>query len=181
MPEVFEEKTKWRLDWVEAPEEGRWESNYPSAVHNMKDIRRQVNDHIMKDWVGVMEVEAAKEKFGKTMTISSQGAVPKGVDTEEVRTVHDGTNNVQLNNRIRVRDKVRYPTADDLEAVLREVSHRKPLLRFAIVFDIECAHRNVPIIEDDWGCLCFRLDHTMGKGKVYYHKVGAYGIGSAAY
>ena len=46
------------------------------------------------------------------------------VEPEKIQVVHDGTNKIHINNCIRVRDRVRSPTAGELRALMRD-KHEK--------------------------------------------------------
>ena len=55
-----------------------------------------------------------------------------------------------------------------------------------MAFDVQRAHRQIPIQEEDWGYLACRLDNTPEEDTtdldiVYVNTVGTFGVGSAAY
>ena len=73
---------------------------------------------------------------------------------------------------------------EDAAAVLREVKKEtdvcKGLIRFSLLYDVSRAHKLVPVREEDWGLLAFRLPGDPS-GDIFFHTKGAFGIGSAAY
>jgi hypothetical protein len=120
--------------------------------------------------------------------------VPKDAEWSEVRLVHDGTNGVTINNRIRPKDRMRFPLIDDLEAVVNYAMERKHKKRMTLLYDVRGAHRLCPVHEDDWGLQAFSLepldpgetgqvDHTRLTEDlvVYFNTVGTFGITSAGY
>ena len=58
---------------------------------------------------------------------------------------HDGSFSVDVNHRIKVRDRMRFPMIDDAAAVLTqvedEVIEAKGAVRFSLVYDISRAHK----------------------------------------
>ena len=82
----------------------------------------------------------AQRRFGDKLYIASLAVIE---EKDKVRVVHDGTNGVQVNNRIRVRDQVRSPGAGELQALLRE-------------------RQEVGGGRNGWHCLEMPLRHTAG-------------------
>ena len=72
--------------------------------------------------------------------MAALGAVPKELGSEKVRMIHDGSYSVDVNRRIKVRDR----------EIEEEVSKTKEA-RFSLLYDISRAHKLVPIAEEDWG------------------------------
>ena len=118
------------------------------------------------------------------MTPSALGAVPKELGTSKVRLIHDGAYSVDVNRRICVRDRMRFPLIDDAAAILLQVreekEENKEIIRFSVLYDIARAHKLIPLREEDWGLQAFRL---LGEatGDVFVHTRGTFGIASAAY
>ena len=50
-----------------------------------------------------------------------QLCVPKELNSSAVRLIHDGSYSVDVNRRIRVKDRLRFPLIDDANAVLAHV------------------------------------------------------------
>lgn len=55
----------------------------------------------------------AMAKFGGRLAVAALGAVPKELNSEKARLIHDGTYSVGVNQRIRVRDRLRSPLTED--------------------------------------------------------------------
>ena len=70
-----------------------------------------------------MSESEARARFGPELVVASLGALVKGGagDDVKIRLLYDGTHGVQVNERIRVRDRDRMPSAPDLKRVLHEV------------------------------------------------------------
>ena len=180
-PAVFEEKTSWNLPEAEGSFEPTFCENYSSATANMDDVRRQVEEGLQRGSMVAFSREEALQKFGGQLAVAALGAVPKEAGSSVVRIIHDATHHVEVNPRIRVRDRLRSPMIDDLEGVLRQLRDdckRKPAVRFGLKYDVSRAHNLVPIREEDWKYQAFCLDDPE---VIYMHTVGAFGFASAAY
>ena len=66
----------------------------------------------------------------------------------DIRAIFDGTNGVYLNLGIRIRDRVRFPTACDIKAVLAELAEEGGV-RWSLLFDVGKAHRRIPVLEEE--------------------------------
>lgn len=183
VPAVFEAKAKWRLPYIEGEVVASFCDNYKSAEESMQDIKRQVREELERGAVVRMQRSTAIAKFGDRLSVASLGAVPKdpGSSNGVVRIIHDATHGVGINNRIKVRDRLRFPMIDDLDAALRQLRKEQdqdPGPRFAMKYDVAHAHKLVPIAEEDWPYQAFSLDDSED---IYMHTVGAFGFASAAY
>ena len=116
-----------------------------------------------------MSEEEVKEKYKGRLAIAALGAVPKEMGSSVVRVTHDGSFSVDVNHRIKVRDRMRFPMIDDAAAVLlqveEEVERSKGAVRFSLIYDISRAHKLVLVEEKDWGLQAFRMPG--GKAPVY--------------
>ena len=125
------------------------------------------------------------KEFGGRLAVAALGAVPKEQGSSAVRLIHDGSYSVDVNRRIRVRDRLRFPLIDDAAAVLIETERAsrgaEGPQRFSMVYDISRAHKLIPIVRRDWGLQAFRLPGKHRPGKIFVHTRGTFGIGSAAY
>ena len=95
-------------------------------------------------------VGAALAEYGEALEIASTAAIEKKDRTDEVRVIFDGSNGVDLNKHIRVRDQVKYPTAADAKAVVAEAADEGGP-HFSLVYDITKAHRRIATVREDWG------------------------------
>lgn len=178
---VFEVKEKWNLDFVQDAAS----DNYRSAEESAEDIERQVKEEVDKGSIVMLPEDQVKEEFAGRLAIAALGAVPKEMGSSVVRVTHDGSFSVDVNRRIRVRDRMRFPMIDDAAAILmqveEEVAANKGLVRFSLIYDVSRAHKLVPVCRRDWGLQAFRLPGNKAPGKVFLHTRGTFGISSAAY
>ena len=91
---------------------------YESAEEGKKDIWRQVDEEVAKGTIVRMTEDQAKERFGDRLAVAALGAVPKKSGSDKVRLIHDGSYSVDVNGRIKVLDRMRFPLVDDVVAVL---------------------------------------------------------------
>ena len=111
-PKVFEEKTKWAREFVEYVLEEQTATNYSSAEASQEDIRRQVMEEVDMGSIKRYDEKEARRKFKERLAIAALGAVPKELGSERVRLIHDGSYSVDINRRIKVRDRMRFPLCD---------------------------------------------------------------------
>ena len=186
-PKVFPEKRKWSLssqaDAVPGGAiDGAWRTNYVSAKNHVEEVKKVLEDQAARRYpqVIVLPEEEATKKYGRALSVASLGAVEKGTrddGTVEVRIVHDGTNGVQVNSEIKVRDLVTSPSAADLKCVIREcASIGSPV--FGLAADVQEAHRQIQVREEDWMHQACQLEEH---GPIYLNCVGTYGLASAGY
>ena len=64
-----------------------------------------------------------------------------------------------MNFVIKVRDRVRCPTCQDLRAVLTELA-REGGSHFALAYDVSHAHRQIAVEPGDWGRLACQVEGT---------------------
>ena len=121
-----------------------------------------------------MPLTVARQKFGEDLSIASLGAIEK--KDGSYRVVHDGAHGVGVNARIKVRDRIRSPSAGDARALLREL----PGTFFGLTGDVQRAHRLVKMAEQDWGAHACRTGVPHAE-RVWVNKVRTFGISSAAY
>ena len=104
----------------------------------------------------------------------------------KTRTLLDASNRVQINHRIKVRDAEMCPTALDVQAALTaEDCPFEDLV--GLVVDVEKAHQQVPICEQDWRHIgCSAMDkpsdpRELDSWPIYLKTVGTYGVASASW
>ena len=158
--------------------------NYISAEENAQDIARQVLEEVEKGTILRMSEADARARFKGRLAVAALGAVPKELGTTKVRLIHDGTYSVDVNKRIRVKDRMRFPLIDDAAAILRQVEQekreRQEVVRLSVLYDIARAHKLIPVREEDWGLQAFRLPGE-DSGDVFVRTRGTFGVASAAY
>ena len=144
-----------------------------------------MREEVDRGSIVVMSEEEVKEKYKGRLAVAALGAVPKEMGSSVVRVTHDGSFSVDVNHRIKVRDRMRFPMIDDAAAVLlqveEEVKKAKGAVRFSLIYDISRAHKLIPVVEKDWGLQAFRLPGNRAPGRVFLHTRGTFGISSAAY
>ena len=171
-PSVFEEKVRWKLDEYQGP--GAHEcNNYTSIDEHLKEVEELFKEEESLGWMMEMTDEDAKSIYGKRLFIASLAVVQ---EPGKIRVVHDGSNGVHVNHRIRPRDQVRYPGAGELRTILRSKAAANKKL-FVVAGDVSKAHRRVKIREEDWGYQACRLR----PGRVWLNRVGTYGMTPASY
>ena len=187
VPEVFEEKEKWNLSFTEEDFRDTLADNYKSAEENSVNIERQVAEEVDRGSIIKISLKEAEKRYAGRLAIAALGAVPKEQGSSVVRIVHDGSYSVDVNHRIKVRDRMRFPTVDDASGVLMhledQAEEERGLVRFSMLYDVARAHKLLPVKEKDWGLQAFRLpgkEEEM-KEEVFLHTRGTFGIASAAY
>ena len=185
VPAVFEEKVKWNLDFTDEEFRDTLACNYRSAEENAEDIERQVMEEVEAGSIIAMRTEEAEKKYKGRLAVAALGAVPKELGSSVVRIVHDGSYSVDINHRIKVRDRMRFPMVDDAGGVLlqveKEVEEAQGAMRCSLLYDISRAHKLLPVDEQDWGLQGFRLPAGKQEGTVFLHTRGTFGVASAAY
>ena len=147
--------------------------NYASVEGHIRELEELFRQEQALGWMAELDEEEAKKTYGDRLFIAALGVVN---EPGKIRVVHDGSNGVGVNHRIRPRDQTRSPGAGELRQLMREwaAEGRKS---FALAGDVSKAHRGIKIRREDWGFQACRLR----PGKVWVNKVGTYGMGSAAY
>ena len=171
-PKVFEEKTRWKLDEAEDPGVAE-KSNYKSLEPHRDAVEKLFREEQGLGWMIEMSDEEAKQEFGDRLHVAALAVVE---EPGKIRVVHDGSNAVLVNHKIRPRDQTRAPGAGEVRAIMREkaVSGKK---LFALAGDVAKAHRRIKVRRADWGFQACRLR----PGSLWLNCVGTYGMGSAAY
>jgi hypothetical protein len=187
-PAVYERQRAWRLPRDVDPSTQQWPKNYRSAMDLQEKFREHTEKEVRQGRVDRCTFGEAKARWPGRLEVAACGAVEQvsSADGEvDFRFTHDGTHGVHVNHYIRSRDKLRSPLGTDLRRVVQDVAEDpEPGVAFSLVFDIEKAHRVVPVHPDDQGLMAFTPEANPpveDDDEVHYHKVGTYGIGSAAY
>ena len=151
IPEMYEEKQKWRKydETLEVEEK----ENYVSATEDI--LRKQFAEEEELGHMFTIEYGEAKKRW-KEVKISAQAAIEKSDST--FRIVHDGTHGVNVNNHIRMVNLQRFPTAAEQRALMTESSELRPGVHFCLQADVSKAHRRFLHREEDLGLLCCRAD-----------------------
>ena len=171
-PQVYEEKVRWKLGDVDRPGEPERE-NYRSIVGHEAAVKELFEAEEQEGWMKRYTNKQAKELFGENLFVAALAVVQ---EPGKIRVVHDGSNAVNVNHRIKPKDQVRSPGAGELRRILREQSSSGARL-FGIAGDVSKGHRRVKVRASDWGFQACRLDLE----HIWVNCVGTYGMASAAY
>ena len=198
-PAVFERKSRWKN--YDETQEIQDNSNYLSAAAPGMDkiLETQFQE---EEKLGMMlhtnYYEASLEYNDDNLRIASLASIEK--DDNSFRVLFDGTHGTRINNRTKVRDQLRMPTAGDQRCIM-EVSHRDaPGVHFGIQGGVSKAHRRFVHKQKDWGMLGCRTgarpDLPTGpytaahlssiktirlRDKIWLNRVGTFGTGCAGY
>ena len=154
-PAVFEEKTKWNLDDLEGIPTREVE-HFRSTVGFEEKIEALFREEEKLGWMIELEEKDASEKYGdNNLYLAGLGVVE---EKEKVHVVHDGTHGVGVNNRIKVLDQVKSPTAGEMRALMREKYERNNgNKQFLLMGDVSKAHRRIKVRKQEWGFQACRL------------------------
>ena len=174
-PQVFARREKFRK--LDASPFQAIMDNYTSAELSSEQLEEHFRADEQKGRMLPTTEGAVAQEYGPgRLLVAAMGAVEK--PNGDIRPLHDGTHGVNLNNRIRILDKLETPGPDE---VLEMVSLARDSGEavFAISADISQAHRQVKVRRKDWpkmGCRSSSTSRT-----VWLNTVGTFGISSAAY
>ena len=159
-PAVYDPKLKWKLDDVDLHPEAEVES-YVSAKGFESQLQEAFEKEAEIGWMREITDDDAKRIYGDRLAVAALKVVK---EKTKFRVAHDGTHGVAVNNRIRVRDQARSPTAGEIKTLMREKQRlHGGARRFVFVGDIASAHRRVKVRPEDWGLQACRL----GPGTVF--------------
>ncbi|CAE7879439.1 unnamed protein product, partial [Symbiodinium necroappetens] len=138
-PQVFPKRTTFRK--LDQSDFDPSMLNYRSAELNAEQLEAKFRED---ERAGLMvcttEAEARRIYGATSVLIAAMGAVTKA--SGDVRPLHDGTHGINLNNKIKILDKLQVPGPEDLQEVASRVKESKEA-PFALCADIKQAHRNV--------------------------------------
>ena len=184
-PLIFPEKVRWNVPGQEDADPdskltGVTMSNYASTDLFKTEVKKVLDDQTARGQIEVVTEAEAKRRFGSKLSIASLAAIEKGVNEDgstDVRIVHDGTNGVGINGRIKVLDYVAHPGSIDVQGALRYCQD-SGLPYYGVTADVSEAHRQVRVRQQDVGYQACQLEPG---GLVYLNLVGTYGVASAGY
>ena len=130
LPALYRPKRKWRLasqqdplDYLEqtVDQGGIWRRNYSSLATFEEQVLEVVHDQASRGQLLVFTESEARKRY-PDLLIASSGAQrkekPRGNIT--ARVLFDGTHDLSVNSRTRLRDEERAPIAADLKGAMRE-------------------------------------------------------------
>ena len=118
-------------------------SNFPTV----SELAEKVEDQVRRGQV-IKHTEKEARVLYPCLVIASLGAnrKEKSDETLTARALHDGSNGVPVNRRTRVRDQ------ESLKRGMREKARRGEKT-FALTADVKVAHRQIPVVRQDWKLL----------------------------
>ncbi|CAE8650563.1 unnamed protein product, partial [Polarella glacialis] len=151
-PEVYEEQTSWRLDLDSEAMGAEMALNYSSVDKHKDYVYKFFDEEVLEGLMRKMSRAEFDKKYQGKSAIAALAVLFNEV-TGKMRIIHDATNKVRVNNRIKCLDKQRMPGAKEKFYILNYYKFRRVVL-FSVLGD------------DDL---------------IYVNKVGTFGVGSASY
>lgn len=177
-PKAFEAQRRWPLE--EDPE-GRYlleKSNYPSAGEHEEHLRKHLEAEVQEGLVEKYTVQQFENKFGENRAVAALAVLVEDAVTGKKRVIHDATHGVGVNNRIRIRDKIRMPGPREKRLILEEL-REKGEVAFSLIGDFGKAHRRFKYHPSEHGFLGCRVKD--GEDVIYVNLVGTFGVASTPY
>ena len=172
-PVAFEPKVKWELGDADGVK--HLAENYGSVKQNLPKLREMFHEEVGEGFLrGPMRMARALRLY-PGLIIAACGALAKDLDGG-LRVIFDGTHEVRLNHRIKVRDTSAFPGLGEARGILRwlKESGRRYL---AFKGDVKAAHRRIKVDRKDH----LQLGCRLTANEVYINLVGTFGIASASY
>ena len=177
-PSVFEEQVKWNLEEDPLQPHRLEKANYPSAREHADHLRSHLEAEVAEGLVEKMSRDDFVKEFGENRAIAALAVLVEDPVVGKKRVIHDGSHDVQVNHRIKTRDKIRMPGAREKRYVLESLK-RKREVAFSLIGDFGKAHRRFKYQRREQGFLGCVVDET--DQCVYVNKVGTFGITSTPY
>lgn len=174
-PVIYEEQTAWRLPFDNSMGPASEAENYVSLELYKDRVESLFEEEAAEGMMEKVSNEEFYRRFGNDTAISALAVIEEKQGLK-IRVLHDGTNDVRINNRIRCRDKLRMPGIPEKHVQYRE-RRAKSQIALSLLLDFSKAHRRVKIKEEEQGFLACRLDNA----STWLNKVGTFGISSAAF
>eukprot|EP00438_Fugacium_kawagutii_P030206 Skav207292 [mRNA] locus=scaffold434:298126:309294:- [translate_table: standard] len=154
------------------------ESEWQPEAEAERVLEQQFSDEEAAGRMVPISLAEAKRQYpGDSLRIAAQGILEKPDGT--YRIVHDGTHGVQLNNAIRVLDKMDNPGPRELACIMDTSIAADERVVFAVNADISKAHRRVRVRREDWGVQAAKTSKR--SDTIWLNKVGTFGVASAAF
>jgi len=108
-PAVFEQQVKWALDDDPSMQWDLAKGNYISATRHEGHLRDHLESEVEAGLMDTMSGAQFEEKYVQHTAIAALAVLVEDEASGKKRVIHDGTNKIGVNNRIRCKDKVRMP------------------------------------------------------------------------
>lgn len=177
-PGVFEQQVKWALEDDPTMQWDMAKNNYASASLHEEHLRAHLEAEVEAGLMDKMSGAEFEKRYGENRAIAALAVLVEDEASGKKRVIHDGTNRIGVNNRIRCQDKVRMPGPREKRRILEELAESGELV-MALVGDFEKAHRRFLYQEIERGFLACRI--TEEEDVIYVNRVGTFGIGSTPY
>lgn len=177
-PNAFEAQRKWPLE--EDPE-GRYlmeRENYPSAREHEEHLREHLEAEVREGLVRKLTVKQFEEEYGSNRAVASLAVLVEDAVSGKKRVIHDATHGVGVNNRIKVRDKIRMPGPREKRHLLEELKENREVA-FSLIGDFGKAHRRFKYDCKEHGFLGCRVSSE--DPYIYVNLVGTFGVASTPY
>ena len=171
-PLIFRQNRRRRK--YDASEFNPLAENYPSAEEAKHFIEKQFQEEEKLGWMYPLSDAEAKRRFGDKLRIASLAAIPK----DETRVLFDGTHSVQVNNEIKISDRLEFPSPSELAHIMEHSQVRNYGVVLSIAADIMKAHRRFLHAVEDHGYLGCKADSS--SSTVWINRVGTFGVACAA-
>ena len=122
--------------------------------------------------VPISEAEARRRYPNQALRIAAQGVLAKPDGGH--RIIHDGTHGVQLNNQIKVEDRLENPGPREMSCIMETSLSSGERCIFSLNADISKAHRRVLVKESDWGAQACRSSSS--SSVIWRTKLGHLGL-----
>ncbi|CAE8738786.1 unnamed protein product, partial [Polarella glacialis] len=174
---VYEEQTSWRLDLDSEAMGAEMALNYSSVDKHKDYVYKFFDEEALEGLMRKMSRAEFDKKYQGKSAIAALAVLFNEV-TGKMRIIHDATNKVRVNSRIKCLDKQRMPGAKEKFYILNYYKFRRVVL-FSVLGDVCKAHRRFKYLEEEHGYLACQVDPK--DDLIYVNKVGTFGVGSASY
>ena len=175
-PEIFEPQTRWRFEENFGLERVEYSPNYNSAEENSAWLEAHFEEEVAEGRMIRLRWPQLRAEY----PVHAVAAVAVLVNdfTGKKRAVHDATHHVRVNHKIRVRDRLRMPGPREKRYLLAKYRDARAV-PFAVLGDVEKAHRRVKVVREEWGLLACQA-RTGEHHPVYLNTCMPFGVASAA-
>lgn len=98
---------KWNLEEDPLQPHRLEKSNYPSAREHVDHLRSHLEAEVEEGLADKMSRVAFEEEFGESRAISALAVLVEDPVVGKKRIIHDGSHEVQVNHRIKIRSETR--------------------------------------------------------------------------
>ena len=140
-------------------------------------VMEQFQEETAEGMMEVISLEDAKDRFGSNLAVAALAVLVDEISGKK-RVIHDGSNKVRVNHRIKSLDKIRMPGPKEKFLILKQLQDNHSVA-LAILGDVSKAHRRFKHCSEEHGFMACRVKPD--DNFIFINKVGTFGISSAAY